>query len=906
MTGMLSGPSKVSYDLPLLAPAKVIELDLNLPICDVAGLKRYRSVYVLVRKGEHPIGVIALPVTSGSCLASDIRSKIIDKLSQFLLVHAVREALEHGPLPKRGIGVENLLTDFQQNSQPIQSLSPLITIAVCTRDRAESLGRCLKSLCELVYKPIEVLVIDNAPTSLHTKQLIESRFPSFRYEIEPRQGLDWARNHAINKASGEIIAFTDDDTIVDPLWATAIVRAFQDNPSAAAVTGLIIPHELETEAQIIFELFGGFGRGFQRKFYRLEEAGDAAEFHLAAGKFGAGANMAFRKSVFSSIGLFDPALDVGTPTDGGGDLEMFFRVLQERHALLYEPRAIVRHCHRQTYQQVKQQLGTWGTAVGSYLARCWLNYPKLRSSIFRFAIRWLVHGHLRPTLRSFLHPAPQPRDILVHMLAKSFTGFFRYRQSLSLIAEKDRLTGWRHSGGERCLSSKPHDRRKPRRRQLAHAIRVVDLAEETSSITDLKIFQYTKILLLLHDKALALVDIYNGCSSISRQQLLDVIAPAVGMKILEGYSRLSDEALRARFLTKLHSSIELEGKPQQDMDCPLTSIVIATLDRPGDLYECLASVLMHTNAELTEIVVVDNNPCSGLTRPIVEGFPGVVLVNEKRRGLSYARNAGIAASSGSIIIMTDDDVIVTKHWFSKITAPFSRSDVAAVTGNTLPHELRSEAQHLFESYGGLGRGFESFEVGPEWFSSIENHPLPVWRLGATANAAFRREVFLDHRIGLMDETLGPGTPTGVGEDAYLMYKIVKEGYVIAYEPDAYVFHKHRRTLAQLRRQIFNYSKGHVAYQLTTLLRDGDLRALSGLLHDLPKWHLRKIFRREASDLPLSLVIIEIVGNLLGPSCLLLSKLRVKIDGRSSPTGALSETSVSKAKGQRQISGLKGQ
>ena len=63
--------------------------------------------------------------------------------------------------------------------------------------------------------------------------------------------------------------------------------------------------------------------------------------------------MAYRKSVFDQIGFFDPALDVGTVTNGGGDLEMFFRVLKHGYTLVYEPKAIIRHRHRREYADLK-------------------------------------------------------------------------------------------------------------------------------------------------------------------------------------------------------------------------------------------------------------------------------------------------------------------------------------------------------------------------------------------------------------------------------------------------------------------------------------------------------------------------------------------------------------------------
>src|SRR5207244_11842304 len=100
-----------------------------------------------------------------------------------------------------------------------------------------------------------------------------------------------------------------------------------------------LPYELETAAQVQCEEYGGFGRGFERRVFRTGPArcGRAAAEHGGSGKFGTGANMAFRKTVFTEIGLFDPALDVGTVTNGGGDLDMFLRVLRAGHTLVYEP-----------------------------------------------------------------------------------------------------------------------------------------------------------------------------------------------------------------------------------------------------------------------------------------------------------------------------------------------------------------------------------------------------------------------------------------------------------------------------------------------------------------------------------------------------------------------------------------
>lgn len=319
------------------------------------------------------------------------------------------------------------------------------------------------------------------------------------------------------------------------------------------------------------------------------------------------------------------------------------------------------------------------------------------------------------------------------------------------------------------------------------------------------------------------------------------------------------------------------------------SIVIGTRDRPRDLHQCLSCLVAQESKRQVEIIVVDNNSSSGETAQVAAMFPGVRLVREERRGVACARNAGILASVGEIIVTVDDDVRVPRDWLEKLLAPFSRSDLMAVTGNVLPLETETLAARLFEAYGGLGRGTEPFEVDREWFKSFRLRAVPTWRLGGTANAAFRRSVFEHPRIGLMNEMLGSGMPAGVGEDTYLFYRVLKAGGSIRYEPSAYAWHRHRPGLGGLRRQIYAYGKGHVAYHLITLLWDHDLRAVSRLLAALPLTHLWRLLRRAALSAErqmLQVTLIEVAGNLAGPWSLWRSYRIARRQGRDSLTESI--------------------
>lgn len=131
----------------------------------------------------------------------------------------------------------------------------------------ENLARCLKSLIPLQTagdsQLFEIIVVDNAPSDERTKQLVSS-LPSVRYTREVKPGLDFARNCALQTATGELLAFLDDDVVVDSQWLKGLQEAWAENPDAGGFTGLVLPYELDTEAQIVFEKRGGFRRGFEK------------------------------------------------------------------------------------------------------------------------------------------------------------------------------------------------------------------------------------------------------------------------------------------------------------------------------------------------------------------------------------------------------------------------------------------------------------------------------------------------------------------------------------------------------------------------------------------------------------------------------------------------------------------
>ncbi len=297
------------------------------------------------------------------------------------------------------------------------------------------------------------------------------------------------------------------------------------------------------------------------------------------------------------------------------------------------------------------------------------------------------------------------------------------------------------------------------------------------------------------------------------------------------------------------------------------SVVVATHSRPNDLRQCLTALTHQQTCRAVEIIVVDNSNGQTNNATVVDQFPEVCLIYETRQGLSYARNAGILASQGQIVVTVDDDVVVPNDWLEKLIHPFCRPDVMVVTGNVVPLELETYAQCLFEIYGdgGLGHGFVPFETRKDWLTCFRWYAPRTWQLGSTANAAFRSSVFQHPDIGLMEETLGTGMPSGAGEDIYHFYKILQAGYTLVYNPAAFIWHRHRTTLAALKRQLYYYSRGSVAYQFMTLLQYGDVRGLSTLFIGTPLWYGQRFLSclLGRSAYPISLLVSEFLGHLSG-------------------------------------------
>jgi len=398
-------------------PYTIVDIEVTQPLPTLSLSERNIGIALLVRRQDKPIGFLMQALPAESVITPEALAQLIGKeVGTQLLQESIREELV-------------------TTANPMEF--PSLTVAICTKDRPDNLARCLKSILKLQNPSsersprFEVLVVDNAPSNEQTKEIVAS-LPTVCYVREPKPGLDFARNRALQEARSEIIAFIDDDVVVDRIWLDGLKEAWRENPDAAAFTGLVLPYELNTEAQILFEQGGGFRRGFEKIRYGQIFLGNPL-YPCGSGIFGAGCNMAFCREIILKLGGFDEALDTGAPLPGGGDLDIFYRTIRAGYSLVYEPQYLVFHQHRREKKKLRHQYWTWGLGFMAFVSKSYQSDPPQRSQL-RSLVLWFFKYQLRQLKERLKGKHPLPVPMLLSELWGGIVGILgEYPRSLRRI-----------------------------------------------------------------------------------------------------------------------------------------------------------------------------------------------------------------------------------------------------------------------------------------------------------------------------------------------------------------------------------------------------------------------------------------------------------------------------------------
>ena len=422
--GMLDGDAGGAIAVGLRSPIRVAIIDVAEPLHDLDCTRQeeppYTGAWILVCDSGYPLGSIEIPVTGTLITAAELKHELERHFS------GTRSPVD----------------------RDAEFALPRISIVIASNlARLDALRRCVATMTEIDYPDFEVIVVDNRRGKVAPVDI-----PGARVVREPHPGASAARNRGIEAATGEIITFTDDDVVASRNWLRAIAQRFANEPDADAVTGLMVPLELETYAQILFEQSGsGPDRAykplsFQRSSHfqvvrRAEDGTEQSGSLYKTGEFGLGSNMSIRASVVRALGGFDDALGPGTPAPAGEDLAVLIGLLSAGHRIAYEPSAIIQHCHRATVPELEQQLHAYGIGFTAMLTSIIVRNPRHLIGLASVLPGWLRSTRNHSTAKDLYRPVEYPPSLARAELRGMLRGPLAYLRSR-----------WVHRAGRRWPS----------------------------------------------------------------------------------------------------------------------------------------------------------------------------------------------------------------------------------------------------------------------------------------------------------------------------------------------------------------------------------------------------------------------------------------------------------------------
>jgi O-antigen biosynthesis protein len=354
------------------SPARILEVELTEPLPQLDYDGHFGRAWILVRLHTEPVGICEFDLPPEGLHPERLAALIWSELSAPVGMRFAAAGLDRPvTLTSAGLPVAAESWPFLRTRSAVMAEAPFISVIICTRDRPEQIRKCLSRLAGQQYPQYEVVVVDNAPTSDALRAVVEGMSAEgaseFRYTVEPRPGLSWARNAGLEAAKSDIIAFLDDDDEPDELWLAGIADGFARSDRIGCVSGIVLPARLDSAVEQLFEQIGGHskGRGFTRDTF-TRTGPQSPLFPLPP--FGVGANMAFRRAALDRIGGFDVALGAGTPTAGGEDTLALTLVLLAGYEIAYEPSALMYHHHRTDMASLNRQLHGYSVGLTAFYA----------------------------------------------------------------------------------------------------------------------------------------------------------------------------------------------------------------------------------------------------------------------------------------------------------------------------------------------------------------------------------------------------------------------------------------------------------------------------------------------------------------------------------------------------------
>lgn len=889
--------------------SSILDLDLAEPLPCRVDTAHGTAVEAAVWLHGRPLGRVVVPRLGQRVSRRGLARSVVRTCGDRVLRELVRNAMATPATEGFDVPASLGLRAARSPVEPGQ-----LTVVIHTKGgRMASLDRCVAAVMANGVAPAEVIVVGcdrppppsrvgpaedaeagrRAPSLQEVRERWSAGGVAVRWLVEPDADLARARSQAVAAVRSPLVAFVDEAVRVDAHWVESVCRTFQDHPNAAVVTGSVLPDGesndvARTAAAAVVRMARQDPFAFVSRCLHPDESLPRAWFNVLS--FGPPTTVAYRTEDLLALGGFD-RVAAGRAADTGQHFDLWLRALESGRRLVREPAASCRTDGVPSLAEAAAELRAVAAGSSAALVAAAARRPRRLLGIMLVA-QWFLRTALGELIRS--------RGVGRSLAWARLRGHVRGMASagLALVHPRSlRPRPARTAPSSIAASDDPFGAGRIVPIDLAlpadgepRAGDASDVLEKASSVP------VANVLATWRGHVLGLVEIVNGFRPVTLEQVrratidrhwdtlaVRFLGPGADASHEVDGSRLAERAEKARAAAARGLAEHLETGRSEAADteerkaAPVDrtiSIVIPSHDRPAELRECLRAVLAQRTARRVEVIVVDNHPESGLTPPVVAEFADVRLVGETRRGSAYARNRGLLACRGSITVFVDDDVVVPDGWLEKVLAPFADPEIAVVTGNVVPLQLETPAERLTEACSSLSCGSEPFRVDGEWFSASQA-AIQAWDFGISANMAARTRVFRDPAVGMFAEQLGPGTPVGAGEDPYLVYRLIEAGYGLQYSPDAWVWHRHRRTAAGLKRQVYCYAKSAVGYYLLTGFRHGDGRSRRSLFGGLQRHYSKRLLGaiRGRIDVPVWLVLTEISGHLAGGFAYLTSERR---------------------------------
>ncbi|MFI5026261.1 MAG: glycosyltransferase [Solirubrobacterales bacterium] len=399
------------------APMRVLDVELGEPLPALerrASGTSYGAALCMVRLHGAPLGSVRVELPTQGLdpehLARQIQAELGEAIDRQLRDDGLRPA---GALGAAGLSPANRPRCLAALDD-LLARAPMVSVVIPTRDRPGSALETLRSVLRSNYPGdrFEAIVVDNGSSTDQRVDLAGVEAPAgtgVRLLSEEAPGGSNARNAGLHAATGEIVAFCDDDVLVDPNWLASLALAFASDARVGGAAGLTLPRELETPAQVWYEGFASAERGFERRVLdRRDPPLDRPLFPFTIGDLGSGENFAFRRELLIELGGFDSALGTATATLGGEDVEAMFRVLLADHQVSYEPGAIVRHAHQREFEQFERRVWGYGVGLTACLTKILREHPRLLPELLRKLPRGMVYALSPHSAKNEGKPADYP------------------------------------------------------------------------------------------------------------------------------------------------------------------------------------------------------------------------------------------------------------------------------------------------------------------------------------------------------------------------------------------------------------------------------------------------------------------------------------------------------------------